>query len=147
MKKVIKTIALILIITSCQKVTTSRYDKERSKREIIITEKDFEKKAAVDGIAEAFAFYAADRAVINRGNLIFGKSAIRYFYEHQKNNDALLKWQPDFVDISSSCDLGYTYGKYTFSYKDSLGKVNESKGFFHTVWKKQADGKWKFVWD
>jgi len=88
MKKIVETIAFILIIASCQLVTTTRYEIEKNKRDIINTEKEFEKKASVDGIAEVFAFYAADSAVINRGNLIFGKSAIRYFYEHQKNNDA-----------------------------------------------------------
>jgi ketosteroid isomerase-like protein len=58
-----------------------------------------------------------------------------------------LKWTPDFIDVAASCDLGYTYGKYTFAVTDSTGKVNESRGYFHTVWKKQKDGNWRFVWD
>jgi len=31
--------------------------------------------------------------------------------------------------------------------KDEQGKIAEYKGVFHTVWKKQADKSWKYVWD
>ena len=31
--------------------------------------------------------------------------------------------------------------------KDSTGKTNENRGAFHTVWKKQKDGSWRYVWD
>ena len=58
-----------------------------------------------------------------------------------------LKWKPDFVDVAASGDLGYTYGHYTYSYIDSTGKAAEDKGIFHTVWKRQPDGNWRFVWD
>jgi len=51
------------------------------------------------------------------------------------------------VDASETGDMGYTYGKYTWQSKDSSGKVDEAKGVFHTVWKKQKDGSWKYVWD
>jgi ketosteroid isomerase-like protein len=56
-----------------------------------------------------------------------------------------LQWTPDFADAPG--DLGYTYGQFVFSEKDSTGKMNVTKKSFHTVWKKQKDGTWKFVWD
>ncbi len=31
--------------------------------------------------------------------------------------------------------------------KDSIGNDIDNKGVFHTVWKRQADGEWRFVWD
>ena len=58
-----------------------------------------------------------------------------------------LEWKPDYIDVSISGDLGYTYGKFTFSAIDTTGKLIESEGIFHTVWKKQEDGSWKYVWD
>ena len=61
--------------------------------------------------------------------------------------DENLSWKPDFVDVSASGDLGYTYGHFTYSYTDSTGTIMESSGVFHTVWKRQADGSWLFVWD
>ena len=56
-------------------------------------------------------------------------------------------WKPDFVDVSSSGDLGYTYGQYTFIRLDSIGNETASQGIFHTVWKRQSDGNWRFVYD
>ncbi len=123
-------------------------DREKSKQEIVQTEREFAKMAAEKGMSEAFSFYVADSGVVNRGEKLFrGKSEVRNLYEHSRLKDVKLTWTPDFVDVASSCDLGYTYGQYTFSFRDSTGKINESNGIFHTVWKRQADEKWRFVWD
>ncbi|HLK29813.1 MAG TPA: hypothetical protein VKT28_14640 [Puia sp.] len=136
-----------LFICSCQVPVTDL--KESSKQEIAQAEKDFEKMAGEKGIKEAFVFYADSNAVIKRGNdsLVNGKDDIDHFYASPFYKTASVKWSPDFVDASSDGTLGYTYGKYVWQSKDSAGKINEFKGVFHTVWKKQKDGSWKFVWD
>jgi ketosteroid isomerase-like protein len=139
-------IFISLILFGCQKDGNAL--RERSKHEIVETEKEFEAMGEKKGLAEAFSYYAADSAVLRRReSLCIGKENIRKNYESLAYKEISLKWSPDFVDASRSGDLGYTYGKYTFSAKDSSGKVIEDKGYFHTVWKKQPDGKWKFVWD
>ena len=131
----------LAILISCN----APNDKEKSKAEIIQAEKDFAQAAKEKGIANAFYAFADDSAVIRRGpNVIKGKESIKAFYDKQPQQGEL-QWSPDFADVSG--DLGYTYGKFIFSSKDSTGKVNEVKGYFHTVWKKQKDGSWKFVWD
>lgn len=123
--------------------------REKSRTEIAAAEKDFAKMAEEKGIAEAFAFFADSNAVIKRQHdtLIHGKENIRSFYSADFFKNATVKWSPDFVDAAESGDIGYTYGKYTWQSKDSTGKTNESHGIFHTVWKKQSDGSWKYVWD
>ena len=112
-------------------------------------EKDFEKMAAEKGIAEAFWYYAAPDAVIKRQNdtLIKGKDNIKKYYSTDFYKRASVKWTPDFIDISEEGDMAYTYGKYIWHSSDSAGSVNEFAGIFHTVWKKQPDGDWKYVWD
>ena len=122
---------------------------EKWKNEILETEQNFAKMAMEKGIDKAFLFYAADDAVLIRNNeLVIGKNAITKHFENQKsNNDVSLTWEPDFVDVAKSGDLGYTYGKYIFTSTDSNGNKVESNGVFHTVWKRQPDGTWKFVWD
>ncbi|MDD5362080.1 MAG: DUF4440 domain-containing protein [Ignavibacteria bacterium] len=148
MKKLLSVTVLLLAFASCRQNADSPALINDCKQDIVRTEKDFEKMAADKGLAEAFSFFASDSAVIRgRGELISGKPGIWKHYNELKQKDISLKWSPDFVDVSSSCDLGYTYGKYTFSYTDSLGGRNTDSGYFHTVWKKQKDGKWKFVWD
>ncbi|MBI1768844.1 MAG: nuclear transport factor 2 family protein [Bacteroidetes bacterium] len=132
----------IIILASC---ISGKDSSEKSKAEIIQAEKDFAQSAKEKGIADAFYAFADDSAVIKRGNrIIKGKNAIKEFYEKQPSSGEL-QWSPDFAEVSG--DLGYTYGPFTFSEKDSTGKVNEFKGIFHTVWKKQKDGTWKFVFD
>lgn len=57
-------------------------------------------------------------------------------------------WKPDTVIVAESGELVYTYGKYEHLEKDSVGNLKiSSSGIFHTIWKKQKDGSWKFVWD
>jgi ketosteroid isomerase-like protein len=116
------------------------------KNEIIETELDFSNMAQKEGMNTAFLAFVADDGVLLRSDkLIKGKDSIK---SYMKNSDSRgLAWKPDFVDVSSSGDLGYTYGEYTYTYQDSLGNDVVSKGIFHTVWKRQQDGSWKFVWD
>jgi ketosteroid isomerase-like protein len=90
--------------------------------EIKAVEKAFEAMAKEMGIATAFQHYTAENAVLNRNNqLIRGKEAIRqYFDEHPDPPGATLEWSPEYVDVSGSDDLAYTFGPY----KLGLGLVN-----------------------
>jgi ketosteroid isomerase-like protein len=123
-------------------------DTENAKKEIMDTEQRFAQLCKKEGVEAAFVTYAADDAVIHRNDKILkGKVEIKAFYTNRFKKGSSLDWVPDFVDVSASCDLGYTYGHYTFTSVDSTGKTKESKGIFHTVWKKQKSGEWRFVWD
>jgi len=123
---------------------------ENWKQEILAAEQRFSNLAERKGIRCAFTTYMAEDAVLMRGNkLVIGAESISTFFADQTvpENDESLTWKPDFVDVAASGDLGYTYGKYIYSFSDSTGKKVEHAGVFHTVWKRQADGTWRFVWD
>ena len=119
------------------------------KEAIMKTEKEFNEAAKTKGIAEAFYYYADENAVIKRQNdtLIKGKENIKLYYLNPKYRSAEVTWTPDFVDVSSDGTMGYTYGKYSWKMKDAEGKISEYNGIFHTVWKKQVNGSWRYVWD
>ena len=140
-------ILVFVILSSCSTgVNKSRI--ELAKKEIVETEKAFEAMAKEKGMSAAFAFYADTAATLSRGSyVIHGKESIRQFYLAPRYNGVKLTWKPDFVEVSSSGDLGYTYGNFTFTPSDTTGKPVQTSGIFHTVWKKQADGQWRFVWD
>jgi ketosteroid isomerase-like protein len=139
-------ILLIGLLISCQTFTGNQ--KEKAKQEIEQTERDFLKMSIDKGIAVAFSFFADTDAVVKSDDsLIKGKTAVSRFYGSPFFTNASFIWSPDFVDASDDGKLGYSYGKYIFQSRDSAGKENEFKGIFHTVWKKQADGSWKYVWD
>lgn len=135
-------------ILSCQS-EKKEISLEKTKAEIMEAEKAFAAMAADKGIAEAFWFYADSNATIKRQNdsLIHGKEGIKNFYSTDFYKNATVKWLPDFIDVSADGNLGYTYGKYVWQSKDTSGKPREFKGIFHTVWKKQPDGQWRYVWD
>ena len=142
-------ITLSPLLYSCNQATNTTAVGEKAKTEIAQAEKDFEKMAAEKGIAEAFWFYADSNAVIKRNNdtIIHNKENIKGFYSNDFYKSASVKWSPDFIDASADGSMGYTYGKYLWQSKDSTGKPIEFRGVFHTVWKKQPDGSWKYVWD
>lgn len=101
------------------------------------------------GITEGFYYFADSMAVINRGNdsLIYGKENIHHFYTLKNYSNASVNWTPDFIQVSGDGTLAYTYGKYVWTFKQEDGLTKEFRGIFHTVWKKQKDGSWKYVWD
>ena len=152
MKKAPTIFFLLSILLSCTSSESSNENKpnnENVKQEIEKAEKDFAQMAADKGIAEAFYFFADSTATIKRQNdtLIHGKEAIKNFYSTPFYQKATVQWSPDFVQTSENGDMGYTYGKYVWSSTDSTGKPITFNGVFHTVWKKQPDGSWKYVWD
>jgi ketosteroid isomerase-like protein len=145
MKAAILLITVIFLFTGCGPSKS----KEEIKKEIFQAEKAFEKMTSEKGIAEAFYYFADQNAVIKRENdtLITGNENIKIYYEKKSLKDAIVTWTPDFIDVSESGDLGYTYGKYTWKIKGTDGNKVEYKGVFHTVWKRQKDKSWKYVWD
>lgn len=118
------------------------------KIQVLRAESNFALMAEQKGMEEAFLFFAADDAVLNRNDsIIDGKEAMKKYFRNQAFKEIRLKWEPDFVDVSSSGDMAYTYGKYIFRAVDSSGVRISANGIFHTVWKRQDDGSWKFVYD
>lgn len=113
---------------------------------VLKTEKEFESMVADSGMAVAFAHFADEQGVIQRrDSIIKGKKAIYNYHFKSPLKNVKLNWEASFVDVSG--DLAYTYGPYTFSAVDSSGNPILDNGIFHTVWKRQQDGTWRYVWD
>lgn len=140
-------ILFLFIFNSCR-LQEKENQMEIWKNEVMQAELDFAEMAKTEGIAKAFEAFAANDAVLSRNNeLVIGKEGIRNFYENRDLTKVSLEWEPDFIEIAASGDLAYTYGKYTYAAVDSTGVSKSSNGIFHTVWKRQEDGSWKYVWD
>ncbi|HMI06021.1 MAG TPA: DUF4440 domain-containing protein [Flavobacterium sp.] len=116
--------------------------------EVRKAESDFNKLASEKGITAAFYAFADENATIKRrrDTLISGRENIRKYFLKQPAN-ATVTWSPDFIEVSKDGTLAYTYGKYVWTEKDDQGKTTTATGIFHTVWKRQKDGSWKYVWD
>jgi len=137
-------ILALLVFNSCSQKTSLEPIKEK----IITTEIAFAKMAKEVGLKEAFLEFAADSAVLNRnGKMIKGKQQIATYFDSQTLQNVSLEWEPEFVEVAKAGDMAYTYGPFTFSAISEEGDPKIASGYFHTVWKKQEDGSWKFVYD
>ncbi|MCB0633859.1 MAG: nuclear transport factor 2 family protein [Lewinella sp.] len=146
MRKMLNFLAFLTFVHCTN--TPAIMDKEALKEEIRQAEQAFNDLAASEGVQTAFLAFAAEDATIVRGDqVIKGKAAIGNYFDRQTLKDVKLSWYPDFIDVSDDGTLGYTYGPYDFAAVNPEGEVVESSGTFHTVWKRQPDGNWKFVYD
>ncbi|MEQ8925364.1 MAG: hypothetical protein RLO81_06090 [Fulvivirga sp.] len=108
---------------------------------------EFSAMSKENGMAEAFIFYA-DPDVVKLGqgeHPIIGKSDLSESFAQIDDSKIELTWKPLKAEIAKSGELGYTYGKYYFTTRDSVEQT--SIGYYVSIWKKQTDGSWKYVLD
>lgn len=146
MKSILPIIFLALFFSSCQK---NMKDIDQLKGEIIKADKDFLILSQQKGYQSAFLAYAAEEVVLLRQNSfpIIGKDNMKKLYAAHPNTSIILTWDPVKADVSTDGMLGYSYGKWELTGKDSIGKAEKNYGVYVTVWKRQADNSWKFVLD
>jgi ketosteroid isomerase-like protein len=114
-------------------------------RSMVETERAFSRTSEEKGTREAFDAFIADDGILFRPGPVLGK---KWMQEHPlpaSPTRSVLSWQPIFAEVSRTGDLGYTTGPWLFR-KDLDGKPT-AFGNFMTVWKKQANGSWRFVLD
>ena len=101
--------------------------------------------------AEALAgFFADDAAMAAPGEqLVRGKDAIRQANaSFAQDSNLSVTFRANRVQVADSGDLAYTRGQYMMTMTDPATKQPQSsRGYYLTVWEKQADGSWKAVED
>ncbi|MEO6733376.1 MAG: hypothetical protein ABIN01_19295 [Ferruginibacter sp.] len=103
----------------------------------------FSKLSEEKGMKHALLQFIDSKGVLLRPNSmpIAGGEAINYI---SQGNDTsyTMTWEPNGGSVAKSGELGYTYGVYSLKPKD---KDTVFYGTYVSIWKKQPDGKWKFV--
>lgn len=123
-------------------------DADRLKADLVRTEAEFFQHALTHGFGEGLSAYMADDALI-ANSLILGREAqtakVKAEKTQGKSRASVIRWKPLRADVSAAGDLGYTWGVA----ESGPGKDGPFKpyGIYVTIWKRQADGKWKFVYD
>ncbi|OHE89402.1 MAG: hypothetical protein A3G75_08570 [Verrucomicrobia bacterium RIFCSPLOWO2_12_FULL_64_8] len=120
-------------------------DKEKLKAELIKTDTDFSRLALEKPTHEAFLAYMAERST----NLNTGTHTREQYRAATAagSKGGRLVWTPRYADVADSGELGYTWGTWDFTATGPDGQERKSQGCYITVWRKQADGSWKFVLD
>lgn len=112
-------------------------------RSLVETERAFARASEAKGMKEAFLSFAADDGLLFRRTVVNAKELWR---KTDPAPTGLLTWRPTFADIARAGDMGYTFGPWEFRTKPT-DKDAAGHGHFVTVWRKQADGTWKFELD
>ena len=146
---------IALLLTVCCRASAA--SQEQLSQELAGTERSFCADAARLGISDAFLAYMADscfipdRMALSRSEYLAAVQAARAkagaAYKPGPNPDVQLVWAPLKVEVSDDGTLGYTWGRYDFTSKGKDGKPQSSAGIYLTIWRRQADGSWKFVYD
>jgi ketosteroid isomerase-like protein len=109
---------------------------------LINAERSFAAYSVEHGTKEAFLkFLDSAGIVFDQGKPLNGIES----WNKKSNGSGILNWRPQFAEISSSNDFGFTTGPWIFqaSAKDTIA----ARGQYVTVWHSDKDGNWKFLVD
>ncbi len=144
MMRLIIFIALLSAI-GCKQKKEEQFNAVQEKINLMQTDRAFSEMCVAKGMKAAFIEYIDSNGVLLKPNHlpIVGANAIDYLVQ-QDDSDYTLNWQPENAFVSRSADLGYTYGVYALHPKNIDTVLY---GTYVSIWKRQSDGKWKFVLD
>ena len=105
--------------------------------EVVAAERAFAADGQARGWIAAFKKYAAPDAIAFQPDPVNVQESFKN--RPDEPADRSLKWWPIWAGIATSGDLGFTTGPYT---------VGDTRfGSYFTVWAKQADGTWRWIYD
>jgi ketosteroid isomerase-like protein len=125
------------------------------KDDMLAADRAFSDLSVKSGAHAAFLAYMADDVRLFDGDHppIMGKAAAAAWYaDVEKKNPggekaSTLQWTPLEADASPDGVLGYTRGTWIYSGTKKDGSAQRVTGYYVTEWKRQSDGKYKFVLD
>lgn len=107
---------------------------------VIAAERAFAADFPALGLAGSFTKWSQpDAIIINGGQVVTSADAFADAPKTRQPGEPLIEWWPVFAGIAMSGDLGFTTGP--------AARDQEGYGHYFTVWKRQADGSWKWVYD
>ena len=118
--------------------------REAERQAIIRADSAFSELSDAKGLATGFAAYAAPDGALLSG--AFGPDAIGKAQEGGPK-DMRAHWRAVGAGMAGSMDLGFTVGSAEFRFAGDDGKPTVGYTKYLTIWKRQPDGEWKWVFD
>jgi len=138
-------LSFVIVCASALSALSQKQTPVNDLKAMVETERAFARTSEEQGTRKAFDAFIADDGILFRPTPVCGKKWMQDHPLPPSPTRSVLSWQPIFADVSRAGDLGYTTGPWQFlKYLD--GKP-QAFGNFMTVWKKQANGSWRFVLD
>ena len=110
---------------------------------LLDTDRSFSKLSEQKGTKFALIQFIDNKGILlmPASTPIIGGQAINYISQLY-DSTFTMTWEPKGGDVAKSGDLGFTYGLYSVK---PIEKDTIYYGTYVSIWKRQADGKWKFV--
>ena len=145
------TVTLFAVILGCSSPPASPPAVNVQAEEAALIERDraFAQAAGRGNLDSLIVFWADDATVMMAGApAVEGKAAIRQMVTESMAIPGFnITWTPEDAKVASSGDMGYTTGTNAVTMPDSTGKPSTMRGRYITVWRKEADGKWRVTED
>lgn len=103
---------------------------------VVAAERAFAADGLALGVRDSFLKHSAPEGIVFAPEPILAKAA---FQAPQPPGSPPLIWWPLWAGIARSGDLGFTTGPYQVG--------DERRGYYFTVWARQPDGSWKWLYD
>ncbi|HEV2860662.1 MAG TPA: nuclear transport factor 2 family protein [Pyrinomonadaceae bacterium] len=110
---------------------------------VVETELAFAAAARARGVRDSFIEYAAEDGLLFRRTAV---NAREFWRKATPAPTGLLSWYPTYADVSRAGDVGWTTGPWEFREKPDDREAS-GHGHFVTVWRRQADGTFRFALD
>ncbi len=105
---------------------------------VVAAERAFAADAPSMGVAGSFNKWSTPDAIVIGGGQV---QRVRDAYPDgpRPADEPLLEWWPNFAGVSRSGDMGFTTG--------GVQVGGRRTGHYFTIWQRQPDGSWKWVYD
>lgn len=121
---------------------------EGTEAELMAADRAFARATAERGVDGWVEYFADDGRMLGSGGLVTGTDSIRAYMAPAFADESFsLTWEPTFAEASAGGDLGYTVGRYEGRGLTDEGEDVVDRGWYLTVWRRQADGSWKAEMD
>lgn len=105
---------------------------------VVEAERAFAAQAQATGWVEAFEAYSTPDAIVLQAVPVNARQSLADI-DPANRGDTSLNWGPEFAGVSRGGDLGFTTGPYNGG--------DTAFGQYFTVWRRQEDGAWKWIYD
>lgn len=102
---------------------------------VVAAERAFAADGARNGVRASFLRWSAPDAIVFAPEPVNAQA----FYATRPDRPGVLTWRPTYAGLAQSGDLGFTTGPYAMNGKPG--------GHYFTVWARQPDGGWKWIYD
>lgn len=131
--------AAILLLASCASQGAGAQGASVTPAPVIAAERAFAARAGEIGWVPAFReFVAPDGLMPGPQGYV---SAPERLAQTPDNGNRDLAWQPAFAGIARSGDIGFTTGPASFD------ATRTPAIYYFTIWRRQADGLWRWIYD